>query len=107
MTKLVFVEPSGYRREVDAASGQSVMRAATGAGVKGIVGECGGCAICMTCHAYVEEGRLRELPLPTATEQVLIDNLDEGRPNSRLTCQIVVTPEMEGMEFTLPRFQGG
>jgi 2Fe-2S ferredoxin len=106
MIELVFVENSGTTHVVDARPGQSVMRAATSANVPGILAECGGCATCMTCHCFVEPDRLPELPPPGAIEAELLEILFEARPNSRLTCQIVVTASMHGMRFDIPAWQG-
>jgi 2Fe-2S ferredoxin len=106
MVELVFVENSGKSHVVEAKPGQSVMRAATGANLPGILAECGGCATCMTCHCFVEPDRLSELPPPGAIEAELLEILFEARPNSRLTCQILVTASMHGMRFDIPAWQG-
>lgn len=105
MVQIVFVEPSGVRREVEAAVGESVMRAALDAGIEGIAAECGGCLTCATCHAYVAEDWVARLTPPSEEELVMVDCAIDVRPNSRLTCQIPVTPELEGLEIEIPASQ--
>jgi 2Fe-2S ferredoxin len=106
MTQLVFVETAGNTHVIDARPGQSVMRAATSAGVPGIIGECGGCATCLTCHCFIDPSRLSDVPPPGPAEAELLDMLLLRRSNSRLTCQIMVTPALEGIRFDIPDWQG-
>jgi 2Fe-2S ferredoxin len=95
MPIVTFVEPGGRRREVPVQPGESLMVAATRAGVDGIIGECGGSAMCATCHCYVVAG---ELPPPEALEAETIEfNALNVRPESRLTCQIPASAGMEGV----------
>jgi len=82
------------------------MRAATAAGVPGIVGECGGVMSCGTCHVYVCEDRLGALPPPTANERAVLDVLLLARPNSRLSCQIRVEDRFDGLVIHTPQSQG-
>ena len=99
MTKLTFIEPNGNRREIDVADGQSVMLAATGAGVDGIAAECGGSCICATCHCLIVEapGGLPEMDdTERDTLEFTSDAMEEA---SRLTCQIEVTPALDGAVF--------
>ncbi|MCO5059439.1 MAG: (2Fe-2S)-binding protein [Rhizobiaceae bacterium] len=99
MPKVTFIEPSGDRRTIEAAPGQSLMLAATGAGVDGIDAECGGSCICATCHCLVIEapGGLREME--DAERDTLEFTSDAMQENSRLTCQIEVTDALEGAVF--------
>ncbi|MCB1397083.1 MAG: (2Fe-2S)-binding protein [Rhodobacter sp.] len=100
MVKVFFVEASGKRREVDAAEGDPLMYAARDAGVAGIIAECGGSAMCATCHCYVVEAPEGSLPEPRMDEADTIEfNAHEPRENSRLTCQIIATPALEGAVF--------
>lgn len=99
MTKLTFIEPNGNRRKIDVADGQSVMLAATGAGVDGIAAECGGSCICATCHCLIVEapGGLPEMDdTERDTLEFTSDAMEEA---SRLTCQIEVTPALDGAVF--------
>jgi ferredoxin, 2Fe-2S len=106
MVEIVFIEPTGARVPVDVPEGWSLMQAATSKGVDGILGECGGSCACATCHCYVEESRLGELPAPEAGELDMLENAAAERlPNSRLACQIKATGAMAGIVITLPDTQ--
>jgi 2Fe-2S ferredoxin len=102
MAKIKFIEADGKQHEVEAEEGQSVMQAAVNNLVPGIVAECGGFASCATCHGYVDEAWLKKLPPPDAAEEGMIACAFHVRPNSRLTCQLKVTPALEGMVVRLP-----
>lgn len=102
MTTLIFVLPNNTQVEIDAANGSTVKDVAVDNGIPGIIAECGGQCVCGTCHAFVEEGRYQSLPAPSEYEQELIEGAMEHRPNSRLTCQLLVTDDMDGMRFTIP-----
>jgi ferredoxin, 2Fe-2S len=100
MTKVVFIEADGTRREIDAKDGFPLMLSARKAGVKGIIAECGGSAMCATCHCYVKETPGGPLPEKLPDESDTIEfNAHQPRDNSRLTCQIKVTPALEGAVF--------
>jgi 2Fe-2S ferredoxin len=106
MVEIVFIEPSGNKLPVDVTEGWSLMQAATAAGVDGILGECGGSCACATCHCYVDESRLGDLPAPTESELGMLDNVTaERRPNSRLACQIKASAALEGVVIVLPESQ--
>jgi 2Fe-2S ferredoxin len=103
MVMVVLVEPNGERHAIDIKEGRSVMEGALREGVDGIVAECGGQCNCGTCHVYVEEARLGELPPRSETEDAMLDGVAcERRANSRLSCQIRVTPELDGLVLQLP-----
>jgi ferredoxin, 2Fe-2S len=100
MTNVIFIEADGRKREIDAKDGLSLMLSARKAGVNGIVAECGGSAMCATCHCYVLETPGGDLPEKLDDEADTIEfNANEPRDNSRLTCQIKVTPALEGAVF--------
>jgi ferredoxin, 2Fe-2S len=100
MVKVTFIEADGARREVDAELDDTLMQAAYKANVSGIIAECGGSAMCATCHCYVLETPGGELPMPKNDEADTIEfNANEPRDNSRLTCQIRVTEMLEGAVF--------
>jgi ferredoxin, 2Fe-2S len=105
MPRITFIQPGGNPKTVDAPLGDSVMRAATTNGINGIVAECGGSLSCATCHAYVGEEWLAKLPPPTAEEAVMVDCAVDVRSTSRLTCQIVVTQDLDGMVIEVPKTQ--
>jgi ferredoxin, 2Fe-2S len=95
MPTITFIEPNGAVREVAAAIGESLMIAATRDAVDGIVGECGGSAMCATCHCYLEAG---ELPAPQSLEADTIEfTALNVQPNSRLTCQVIASEAMKGV----------
>jgi len=103
MTAITFIHPDGRRESCDAGAAATVMLAATSHGVAGILAECGGNAMCVTCHVYVERGWLDRLPAMTSDEDALLDGAAAERlPNSRLSCQIRMTPELDGLELRLP-----
>lgn len=106
MVKVVFVEPSGDEIEVDAQEGWSLMQVAQSKGVDGIEAECGGSCACATCHCYVEGEAAAAVPAPLDGELAMLDNVAaERRPNSRLSCQIRVTPEMAGLVLRVAEVQ--
>jgi len=106
MITVHLVEPGGTRHTVQGHEGQSLMRAATAAGVDGIAADCGGCMTCATCHVYVDPAWLGRLPRPSAEEDSMLDMTAEPRrPNSRLSCQVVLDPTLEGLVAGLPESQ--
>lgn len=100
MVKVIFIEENGNRREIEARPGEPLMYAAKDAGVAGIIAECGGSAMCGTCHCYLLEAPNGPLPEPEVAEADTIEfNANAPRENSRLTCQIKVTDALEGAVF--------
>lgn len=106
MPRVSFVHPEGETHEVEAADGSSVMRAALLGGVSGITADCGGEASCATCHVYVAEPWLERVGTPGPDEDDMLDFAEcERQPNSRLSCQIKITEELDGLVLTLPESQ--
>jgi 2Fe-2S ferredoxin len=100
MPTITFVQPDGTATPVEAVEGESLMQAAINACIDGIVAECGGNCMCATCHVYVDAAGL---PAMAEGEDALLDGAAaERRPNSRLACQIPVTPALEGITVDLP-----
>lgn len=100
------VEPDGTRRTVAGSEGQSLMRAATAAGVDRIAADCGGCMTCATCHVFVDPAWLERLPAPSADEDAMLEmTAVPRRPNSRLSCQIALDASLDGLVATLPETQ--
>jgi ferredoxin, 2Fe-2S len=100
MVKVTFIEADGTRHEVDVKLDDTLMQAAYKANVRGIIAECGGSAMCATCHCYVLETPAGDLPKPLNDEADTIEfNANEPQDNSRLTCQIRVTEKLEGAVF--------
>ncbi len=103
MPKITFIHPDDRRTTVEIASGLSLMQGATRHGIVEIVGECGGCAMCATCHVQIVGGPASTLPPMSEDEDALLDGTAAPRQaNSRLSCQIEVTPSLEGLEVRLP-----
>ncbi|PHP67928.1 ferredoxin [Zhengella mangrovi] len=100
MVKVTFIEADGNRHDVEAKTGEPLMYAARDAGVAGIIAECGGSAMCATCHCYVIEAAEGALAEPRQDELDTIEFMaNEPRDNSRLPCQVIVTPDLEGAVF--------
>jgi 2Fe-2S ferredoxin len=106
MPRIVFKEPNGARREIEAPVGISVMEAATRNGVPGIVAKCGGACACATCHVYVDAAWAARLEPREDMEEGMLESAWEPRDNSRLSCQIRVTARLDGLEVTVPSRQG-
>ena len=105
MPLITFVEPDGTRREVSAQPGESLMVAATRANVAGIIAECGGSAMCATCHCYVES-HASQVPAAEQGERDMLQNaVAEIRANSRLSCQIKMSEDLAGLVVRLPEAQ--
>ncbi|MGE0669115.1 MAG: 2Fe-2S iron-sulfur cluster-binding protein [Sphingomonadales bacterium] len=105
MVKLIVIDASGAEHVLDAEAGRSVMKAATDALIPGIMGECGGCLSCATCHGYVDEAWAPKLAPPSESEVDMLSCAVDVEANSRLTCQIEMTPELEGLVVRLPAAQ--
>ena len=103
MASITFIHPDGRSETVEADPGPSVMLAALTHGVDGIVAECGGNAVCATCHVYVDEAWLDRLAPVGVEEDALLDGTAAERlANSRLSCQIKITAELDGLVLRLP-----
>ena len=106
MPKITFIEHDGTKHEVEAEIGSTVMETALQNGVTGIVAECGGACSCATCHVYVDEAWRKKVGPPSEEEEEQLDNAFDVRPNSRLSCQIKVTEELDGLVVRTPSYQG-
>jgi 2Fe-2S ferredoxin len=103
MPIITYVSPSGISRTIDAPLGMSVMQAALNHSVAGILGECGGNCMCATCHVYVELSFLNRIPPVKDNEKFMLSIAAEGpETNSRLSCQIKMTEELDGIRIRLP-----
>ena len=106
MPKIIFHGLDGSRREVDAPLGNSVMEAAIDNDIDGIVAECGGACACATCHSYVADEWLARLKPMDDMEDAMLDSALDRRDSSRLTCQIEITAELEGLEIVVADNEG-
>jgi 2Fe-2S ferredoxin len=105
MPKIVFIEPGGVRREIDAPVGITLMEAARQHRIEGVVAQCGGACACATCHVYVDPAWASKLEPLEDMEEGMLENAWEPRENSRLSCQIHITADMDGMQVTVPQRQ--
>ncbi|WP_137890434.1 2Fe-2S iron-sulfur cluster-binding protein [Ramlibacter sp. 2FC] len=98
MPRVIYIHSSGERNEVEVPIGQNLMMAATGHGIEGIAGDCGGAMSCATCHVVVEESFAALLPAPDDSENQMLDYTAAPRQaNSRLCCQIVMSDAIDGI----------
>ena len=101
MPKISFLNASGNVEEVDAKAGLTLMEVAVDNNVAGIVAECGGACACATCHAYIDEAWLDKLPAMDDMEDAMLDSALDRRANSRLSCQIEITDDLDGLAVTV------
>jgi 2Fe-2S ferredoxin len=106
MPIVTYVSPAGTSREITVPVGMSVMQAAINNRVDGILGECGGNCMCATCHVYVRADFLNRIPSASKNEKAMLEiTAAEWRPNGRLSCQIKVQDELDGLVVELPAKQ--
>jgi 2Fe-2S ferredoxin len=105
MPKVTYVQPDGREQTLDAPAGQSIMETATRNMVNGIIGECGGCCSCATCHVYVDENWYDKLAPKDQMEEAMLEGAVEPGPLSRLSCQIKMSDELDGIVVRIPAGQ--
>lgn len=106
MPRVTYIASDGKETTFDIAVGTSVMQAAVFNGLDGIVAECGGSCMCATCHVYVQEDQMARCPPMQPDEDAMLEGTASPRlPTSRLSCQLVVSPEMEGLVVRMPETQ--
>ncbi len=105
MPKIIYKDNQGNSKTIDVDNGLSVMEGAIQNDITGIDADCGGSMACATCHVYVEEKWLDKLPKAEEGEIDMIDMAFEPKKNSRLSCQITVTDELDGLTVTTPKKQ--
>jgi 2Fe-2S ferredoxin len=106
MVRLTLIDFAGNSTTISVAPGQSAMQAAVSSGIAGVVGECGGSAMCATCHVYVHSDWFGQLPEPLETELEMLDcTVSERRDQSRLSCQIRMDETLDGLVLLLPERQ--
>lgn len=106
MAKITYITHGGDRYEVEAENGSTVMENAIRNGIPGIEAECGGACACATCHVYVDDAWTDRTGSPEPMEEDMLDFAYDVRPNSRLSCQITVTDELDGLVVNIPEQQG-
>jgi len=97
MPTITFITPDGTRHEVVVENGFSVMEGAINNDIDGIVAECGGACACATCHSYVDDAWMNKMPPMDDMEDSMLDAAYERKDNSRLTCQIEVNDDLDGL----------
>jgi ferredoxin, 2Fe-2S len=106
MPRVTYIDTAGKETTLDIAEGTSVMQAAVLNGIDGITAECGGSCMCATCHVYVRDDQQAKTPPMNPDEDAMLEGTaSERRPNSRLACHRVATPEMDGLVVYLPETQ--
>ena len=105
MTKITYIEHNGKSHTIDVQNGLTVMEGAVQNDIPGIDADCGGGMACATCHVYVKEDWLDKLPTKEDGEEDMLDMAYEPKQNSRLSCQLIVTDELDGLEVTIPEKQ--
>ena len=105
MAKIKYIEFNGEEHEVDVQNGLTVMEGAIKNKIPGIDADCGGACACATCHVYVQKEWLSKLPSKEDTEEDMLDFAFEVQENSRLSCQLTVTDELDGLVVDLPEKQ--
>jgi 2Fe-2S ferredoxin len=105
MPKITFIEHNGTEHALDVGTRQSVMQAAMSNSVPGIIADCGGSCSCATCHVYVDEAWRERLPAPSSTEKDMIECALHVQEGSRLSCQIELIEELDGLVIRIPESQ--
>ena len=105
MPKITYKDKDGNSKIIEVENGLSVMEGAIQNDIPGIDADCGGAMACATCHVYVEENWFNKLPKTEDAEVDMIDMAYEPKKNSRLSCQIIVSDELDGLEVTTPEKQ--
>jgi 2Fe-2S ferredoxin len=106
MVWITYIAADGKESRVDVRDGDNLMLGAVQNNVRGIDGECGGCLSCATCHVYVEPEWADRIPPAVSMEEEMLEFVASARgPGSRLSCQILATPQLDGMRVLLPQTQ--
>lgn len=105
MPALTFINADGSEIEVNVSAGVSVMRAAVDNSVHAIIAECGGACSCATCHCYIDDKWLDKVAAPDEMEEAMLDCVLNRQENSRLSCQVEMTDELDGLIVRLPASQ--
>jgi ferredoxin, 2Fe-2S len=102
---ITYIEHDGTEHKIEVESGYSLMQAALDNMIEGIVAECGGACSCATCHCYVDEAWVEKVGQADAIETEMIEFATDRQDNSRLSCQLTVTEELDGLVVRLPESQ--
>ena len=105
MTKIIYKDYQGNSKTIEVDKGLSVMEGAIQNDIPGIDADCGGAMACSTCHVYVEENWFNKIPKAEDAEVDMIDMAYEPKKNSRLSCQLIVSDDLDGLTITTPAKQ--
>jgi len=105
MPKIKYVEHNGKEHDIDVPEGWTVMEGAVKNLIPGIDADCGGACACATCHVYVDAAFMDKMPPKSDMEETMLDFAQELEPNSRLSCQIKVTADLDGLTVRTPKSQ--
>ena len=105
MAKITYIEHDGTSHTIDARPGQSVMEGAVKNNIPGIDADCGGACACATCHVYVDDAWTDKTGKASVMEESMLDFAAELQPNSRLSCQIIVRDDLDGLIVRMPENQ--
>ncbi|MEJ2419346.1 MAG: 2Fe-2S iron-sulfur cluster-binding protein [Exilibacterium sp.] len=106
MVQVVYIGHDGERTELEVQEGWTLMQAAVSNGIDGIEAECGGSCCCATCHVYVDDAFVDKIDAPNGQEEAMLEGVvAERKPNSRLSCQIKVTSDVDGLVVNMPEVQ--
>ncbi|MEO8419759.1 MAG: 2Fe-2S iron-sulfur cluster-binding protein [Hyphomicrobium sp.] len=105
MVKITFIQPDGSEQVVQADPGVTLMESAKLNDVPGIEAECGGACACATCHVYVDDAWREKTGAPAQMEEDMLDFAFDVRESSRLSCQIKLTPDLDGLVVRVPAKQ--
>ena len=105
MAKITYIDHEGTEIVIEAKNGETVMETAVKNTVPGIDADCGGACACATCHVYVDEAFLDKVGTAEEMETSMLDFAEGVQPNSRLSCQIIVSDELDGLRVTTPESQ--
>ena len=106
MAKITYNQPEGKSQTIDVSNGLSVMEGAVQNDISGIDADCGGGMACATCHVYVQDEWFDKLPTKEDGEEDMLDMAFEPKKNSRLSCQLIITDELDGLTVSIPSKQG-
>ena len=105
MPKITYIESNGKTHNIEVANGLSVMEGAVQNNIPGIDADCGGSMACATCHVYVKEEWFNKLPKKEDGEEDMLDMAFEPKKNSRLSCQLMISDQLDGLVVNLPEKQ--
>lgn len=105
MPLINYIEPNGAIREIEVESGTSLMQGAVDNMVEGILAECGGGCSCATCHVYIDAAWMAQVGEATDVEKEMLSCTPDPQPSSRLSCQVTITDELDGLIVRIPAAQ--